>query len=200
MLWRSRVAEGRGTIAAMFCRTCGTQLDAGARFCPGCGTGVAATTTTTATPLTRDRPEMLQSLPASIELCSVWRRLGGYLLDSVLVIVTLFIGWLVWSIIVWGRGQSPGKQLLGMRVIRTDNLTAARRGLMFGRFCAIWLIGFVAGATIIGYALFFWLCWDQNRQEIWDKMCNTVVVNDRDNLLDPRHEQIPAAMPPVPLG
>jgi uncharacterized RDD family membrane protein YckC len=194
----------------MFCRNCGTQLAADARFCPSCGTSTAATATATAAggsiapafagSVTRDRTEMLQPLPASVELCSVWRRLGGYLLDGLLVIVTLFIGWLVWSIIVWGRGQSPAKQLLGMRVIRTDNLTAARRGLMFGRFCAIWLIGVVAGATIIGYVLYFWLCWDKNRQEIWDKMCNTVVVNDRDNLLDPRHEQIPAAMPPVPLS
>ena len=60
--------------------------------------------------------------------------------------------------------------------------------------------GFVASITLIGYVLYFWLCWDKNRQEIWDKMCNTVVVNDRDNLLDLRHEQIPAAMPPVPLS
>jgi uncharacterized RDD family membrane protein YckC len=184
----------------MFCRNCGTQLAADARFCPNCGTGTAPTASATAGTVTRDRPEMLQPLPPSIELCSVWRRLGGYLLDSLLAIVTLLIGWLVWSIIVWGRGQSPGKQLLGMRVIRTDNLTAARRGLMFGRFCAIWLIGFVAGVTIIGYVLYFWLCWDNDRQEIWDKMCNTVVVNDRDGLLDPRHERIPAAMPPLPLG
>ena len=193
----------------MFCRNCGVQLAADARFCPHCGADSAVTTAAMpgavmtpsfAGPVTASRPELLQPLPASIELCSVWRRLGGYLLDSLLVIVTLVIGWLVWSIIVWGRGQSPGKQLLGMRVIRTDDLTAGRRGLMFGRFCAMWLIGFVAGATIIGYVLYFWLCWDKNRQEIWDKMCNTVVVNDRDDLLDPRNQQVPAATPPLSLG
>jgi uncharacterized RDD family membrane protein YckC len=184
----------------MFCRNCGTQLAADARFCPSCGTSTAAIAPGFSGSVTRDRPEMLQPLPSSIELCSVWRRLGGYLLDGLLALVTLFIGWLVWSIIVWGRGQSPAKQLLGMRVIRTDNLTAARRVLMFGRFCAVWLIGFVAGITLIGYVLYFWLCWDKNRQEIWDKMCNTVVVNDRDKLLDPRHQQIPAATPPLSLG
>ena len=66
----------------MFCRNCGAQLAADARFCPNCGTGTAATTTAGgaamapafAGSVTRDRPEMLQPLPASIELCSVWRR------------------------------------------------------------------------------------------------------------------------------
>jgi uncharacterized RDD family membrane protein YckC len=139
------------------------------------------------TAITRNRPELLQPLPEPIVLSSPWRRLGGYLLDSVLVICTLVIGWLVWSIVVWGRGQSPAKQILGMRVIRDDSLQAAGRWGMFGRGLAKWLIGFVAGATLIGYVLFFWLLWDKDRQELWDKMCSTVVVDDHQGLLDPRH-------------
>jgi uncharacterized RDD family membrane protein YckC len=131
------------------------------------------------------RPPLLQPLPAEIALAGIGRRLAGYLLDGLLAIVTLFIGWLIWSIVVWGRGQSPGKQLLGMRVLRTDRLVASGRLNMFGRFLAMWLIGIVAGFTIIGYVLYFWLCWDRNRQELWDKMASTIVVRDARGLLDP---------------
>lgn len=39
-------------------------------------------------------------------------RLGAALLDAVLVFVTLGIGWLIWTLITWGSGQTPAKQLL----------------------------------------------------------------------------------------
>lgn len=128
-------------------------------------------------------------------MASIGRRLAGYVLDSILVVVTLVIGWLIWSIVVWGRGQSPAKQILGMRVLRTDRLVASGRLNMFGRGLAKWLIGFVAGITVIGYVLFFWLCWDRERQELWDKMASTVVVRDAHGLLDPRRAPAVSALP-----
>jgi uncharacterized RDD family membrane protein YckC len=131
------------------------------------------------------RPPLLQPLPVEIKLAGIGRRLAGYLLDGLLVIVTLFIGWLIWSIVVWGRGQSPGKQILGMRVLRTDRLVASGRLNMFGRFLAMWLIAIVASVTFVGYVLYFWLCWDRDRQELWDKMASTIVVRDASGLLDP---------------
>jgi len=141
------------------------------------------------------RPSLLEPLPAEIALASIGRRLAGYLLDAVLVIVTLVIGWLIWSIVVWGRGQSPAKQILGMRVLRTDRLVASGRLNMFGRFLAMWLIGIVASITLIGYVLYFWLCWDRERQELWDKMASTVVVRDAHGLLDPRRAPAGPALP-----
>jgi uncharacterized RDD family membrane protein YckC len=131
------------------------------------------------------RPPLLQPLPPEIELAGIGRRLAGYLLDGVLVFVTLFIGWLIWSIVVWGRGQSPGKQILGIRVLRTDRLVASGRLNMFGRTLAMWLIAIVASFTLFGYVLYFWLCWDRERQELWDKMASTIVVRDPRGLLDP---------------
>ncbi len=59
-------------------------------------------------------------------------------LDTLLLIVTLGVGWLIWSIVVWGRGQSPGKQILGMRVLRTEHLEANDRWGMLGRGFAKW--------------------------------------------------------------
>jgi uncharacterized RDD family membrane protein YckC len=170
-----------------------------ARFCASCGEPVQAASAATAAqpwepaaegdtqPTTPGRPAVMQGMPASVRLASAWRRLGGHLLEAVLIFVTLVIGWLIWSIIVWGRGQTPAKQCLGMRVVHRESRSAARRGRMFLREIPCkWLIGFVAGVTILGWILYFWLLWDAERQEIWDKMVDTVVVLDPGSELYPR--------------
>ena len=51
------------------------------------------------------------------ELSSVGKRFGGYLLELVLFIVTLGIGWLIWMLVILGRGQTPAKQIMNMRVV-----------------------------------------------------------------------------------
>jgi uncharacterized RDD family membrane protein YckC len=97
------------------------------------------------------------------------------------------VGWIVWSVIVWGRGQTPAKQLLGKRVLRRDSLTPAGRGRMFVReLLCKGLIGVFSNLTLVGFVVYFWLLWDSNRQELWDKMAETIVVNDPENALDPR--------------
>ena len=138
-------------------------------------------------------------VPEGIELSPAWKRLVGYLLDAVIAAFTLGIGWLVWSIVVWGRGQSPGKQLIGMTVIAEGTRRPAGRGRMFFReFIAKTLIGAVpslivlaapkgrAGAVLVyllvALALWigttFWLLWDRYRQQLWDKLASTLVVDD----------------------
>ncbi|MDQ6697220.1 MAG: hypothetical protein M3Z46_07150, partial [Actinomycetota bacterium] len=37
---------------------------------------------------------------------SVGKRFGGYLLEGLLLVVTLGLGWLIWSLIVWNKGQT----------------------------------------------------------------------------------------------
>src|ERR1700728_4768346 len=55
------------------------------------------------------------NLPVGVELASIGRRIGSYFLAIPLAIVTLFIGYVIWGLIVWGRGQTPTQQVLGMR-------------------------------------------------------------------------------------
>jgi uncharacterized RDD family membrane protein YckC len=101
-------------------------------------------------------------------------------------VVTLFVGWLIWSLIVWGRGQSPGKQLLGMRVIRSDTRICVSWGRMALReIVCKGIIGLVAGVTVVGSVLYLWLLWDDQNQELWDKMATTLVVNDSRSVLAP---------------
>ncbi len=46
------------------------------------------------------------------------RRLAAFLLDIILIPLTLFIGYLIWMLIVFANGQTPGKQLVGIRVMK----------------------------------------------------------------------------------
>lgn len=124
------------------------------------------------------------NLPPSVNLSSPLRRLSGHLLDLILAVVTLLIGWLIWSLIVWARGQTPGKQLLGMRVISSDTQAVVGWGRMGLRevICK-GVIGLVAGITVIGTVLYLWLLWDDQNQELWDKMATTLVVDDPQRVL-----------------
>ena len=51
------------------------------------------------------------------QLASVQARLGSFLLDLGLMIVTLFIGWVIWNLFTWKTGQTPAKRLLQQVVV-----------------------------------------------------------------------------------
>ena len=57
-------------------------------------------------------------LPQGVELASVGRRIASWFLAIPLFIVTLGIGYFIWSLVVWARGQTPALQLLNMRCWR----------------------------------------------------------------------------------
>ncbi|HET9559115.1 MAG TPA: RDD family protein, partial [Actinomycetota bacterium] len=71
-----------------------------------------------------------ERVPAGIPLTNPWARLGSSLIDLVLIIVTLVIGWLIWTLIVWSKGQTPGKQICGQRVVMKRTGRAATWGEM----------------------------------------------------------------------
>jgi len=108
-------------------------------------------------------------------------RLLAYLLEGVLVVVTLFIGWLIWAAITAGNGQTPAKKILGQRVVRADGSGPVGLGTML--FMRGLIAGFVASIAItftLGI-LVFMPFWDRRNQNIWDKVSGTLVVNDPAN-------------------
>ncbi|WP_079049485.1 RDD family protein [Streptomyces torulosus] len=152
---------GQRLPAPMNCPNCG-QITAGEVSCQFCGQALI--------------------LPPGILLSTVGRRFGGYLLEFVLAICTLGLGWLIWAFIIFRGGQTPAKQVLHMRVISIQQARAAGWWRMFFReFIAKTLIAFVS-VFLIPY---FWLLWDRNRQELWDKMATTLVVSDPTDQLRP---------------
>jgi uncharacterized RDD family membrane protein YckC len=121
--------------------------------------------------------EQVGGLPAGVHIASAGKRFGAYLLEGVLMLFTLVIGWLIWSLIVFASGQTPAKQLLGMRCIKLRTGTRASWGTMFLReFIAKPVIAVLSWLTL--GIINFWLIWDPNTQELWDKMVGTIVVND----------------------
>jgi uncharacterized RDD family membrane protein YckC len=118
-------------------------------------------------------------MPAGFRVSSVGRRLGQYLLEIALVIVTLIIGYIVWSLIIWSRGETPGMHVLHMKCVKKDTGQVATWGTMalreiVGKILIMGVISFIPLASVI---LDFMLLWDRDRQELWDKVAGTIVVD-----------------------
>ena len=80
-------------------------------------------------------------------------RLGGIILNLVFQGITFNIGWFIWSLVVWGQGQTPGHQILRMRVYSIDTGKPATWGHMAIRqflipmtyFSGFWLAVLISG-------------------------------------------------------
>ena len=121
--------------------------------------------------------------PQGIKAAGIGQRVGAYILDFVLFFVTLIIGYIIWWLFTLSRGQTPGKRLLGIRVMRSDG-TPSRWGWTFIRefIVKFALFGVVADTVAFGVASLIdllWAFWDRDRQTLHDKIMKTVVVDDR---------------------
>jgi len=120
-----------------------------------------------------------------LQLSSGAKRFGAYLLNALLFIVTLGVGWVIWAIILWGHGQTPAMQLLRMRIVDLNTGRGASWGPMVLRnLVGYWLLGNITCGitTLIGGVM---ILSDERRQAIWDKIASTVVVEDPYVQLDP---------------
>jgi uncharacterized RDD family membrane protein YckC len=129
-------------------------------------------------------PQGLPPLPPGTELASAGKRIGTYLLEIVLAVVTLGIGYLIWTLIVWARGQTPGKQVMKMRIYHLQNQRAASWGQMFLRQ---FVGGIVNGIFYIGLIIsVVFLFTDPMRRTVPDRIAGTIELNDPNGVLAPR--------------
>jgi uncharacterized RDD family membrane protein YckC len=98
-------------------------------------------------------------------------------LNILLAFVALLIGWAIWELIVWGRGQFPAYQVLGMRCWRVSDTKPATFGVMALRNIVGGIVeGLISPITqIISFVLFVS---DSRRQSIRDRIGGTVVLHD----------------------
>ena len=108
----------------------------------------------------------------TVVMASRGERLLAWFVNTVLVLLTLVIGWIIWWFIVAPNGQNPGKAIVGLRVIGIDG-RAVRTSGMFVRGLVGWAAGIAPFGNIIDGA---WLLWDKDAQTLHDKVVNTVVV------------------------
>ena len=92
----------------------------------------------------------MSSLPASPT-----RRFTAWVLELVLISGTAYIGWFIWSLITWGKGQTPAQNLLRIISINETTGAPAKRLQMVIRFflifTAYWLAYFAV--SNLAYAL-----------------------------------------------
>ena len=107
----------------------------------------------------------------------------GLILIAALILI---VGYIVWWLIALGRAQTPGKQIVGIRVVNADTGQPPNWGMMFLREFVIkgLLAGAISGITsgIGGVAIlinYLWPLWDDKNQTIHDKMVNSQVVRSR---------------------
>lgn len=81
------------------------------------------------------------------------RFFGDNMLESVLFLFTLGIGWFIWLAIVAPRGQTPAKQLLNVRILDNETGQLASTGQVWLReFVGKWLIQAII--SVIGVIIF----------------------------------------------
>jgi RDD family protein len=128
-------AEPAMVPATRPCPSCGREFGPGA-VCQNCG--------------------QVEGMPVGTKVAQPGRRLGGALLDALLVIVTLVIGWLIWVIFTSKNGQSPAKKILRMRVVKLSTGQTVTRGQYFARWLGKFVLRLI---TIVGLLAALWLLW-----------------------------------------
>ena len=156
------------------CPMCKKQVMPGRRYCQWCD-------------------QFLLEGEQPLKAASAGRRLGGYLIEFGVGLLITFvasavdaaagtypafyalasIGWLIFFLVLWAQGLTPGKLILGMRVIRT---TGERAG--FWRMALREIIGKFVSAIVILLG-FLWIIFDKDRQGWHDKIADTLVVAER---------------------
>lgn len=125
-------------------------------------------------------PAPHQDVVPTWALASPWVRLGASLLNTLLVIVTLGIGYLVWTLVLWNQGTNPGKKICGLVVVKADTGRPATFGEMLVRSFVFGglVIGLVGSVTLgIGYLVDAFMIFGDRRQRLTDRMAGTLVVN-----------------------
>ena len=163
------------------CPSCTAEVPAGVRWCSFCG-------------IHTRRPEIGR-------LASPATRLGAFVLDGLVfgmlvfgmlgagastgtdarsgigafLLSVLFIAYVVWALILFAkRGTTPGKNLLGVRVITTDDRVPGFFTMLVREWVGRWISGFIFG---LGY---LWILFDKENQGWHDKFMSTyVVVSER---------------------
>lgn len=120
----------------------------------------------------------------SYRYASFQHRLGAYALDAVLAVVTLGIGWLIWSLIIWGEGQTPAKRILKIRVRHVATGSVATWGHMGVREFLVPLTVSIAANLTVGIAAVAWIIieiifyFTKNSRTLRDHWVKTVVINE----------------------
>lgn len=121
-------------------------------------------------------------LPNGTQLAPVGRRIGAWFLAIALSIVTLGIGYVVWGLIIWPRGQTPALQVLGMRCWRPEtNRVAGFWWMALREIVGRFVEGILGIITLL--VSFILMLTSRERKCLHDKIAGTIVLHDPNKVL-----------------
>ena len=117
-----------------------------------------------------------------VPLASPGKRFGTFLLEAVLYVVTLGIGYIIWTLISWGNGQTPGKVVTKLKYVDVATGRVATWGKSALRDFVIRGIVFeiiFIFTLSIGWFIGCFMTFDKDKQyrSGWDRMAGTVVID-----------------------
>ena len=124
-------------------------------------------------------------LPAA----SVGTRIKALLLTPLLIVVTLGVGWLAWSVVEWCNGRTPSYRRTKLRVVRKSDgkPIGLGRSVLREACCALLLVPTLVACFFL--ALSFAMgasppegVFGQSRHAPWDLLTRTDVVNEAQHL------------------
>jgi len=129
-------------------------------------------------------------IPDGTTLAPVGRRIGAYFLAILLSFVTLGIGYVIWGIIAWSKGQTPTQQVLSMQTWKPLEQANATWGTMFLRGLAYAFVGVIPFAQLVSFFLFVS---GKEHRTLHDSIASTIVLYDPNKVLKPVVATVPAA-------
>lgn len=103
-----------------------------------------------------------------------WKRCVATLLDVVLISLTLIVGWVILTAVLRGRGQTPGKFLMRLVVVRQEDVEPASTTILVLRELGLkHVVGVLTMeiSTIVGFGTYF-----TSSGPWWDIVWQTTVV------------------------
>ena len=114
---------------------------------------------------------------------------GTYILEGILFLVTLVIGWYIWLFFTAPTSQSPAKRLLSVYIIDLNDARTVTAGRVWIRDVVVKqiLFGLIIGNLTAGFGSLvdaIWVFFDKNRQTLHDKVVGSIVVYAPNGLPD----------------
>ncbi len=117
---------------------------------------------------------------------SFGKRLQALALTLLLFVVTLGIGWMVWSVFEWRHGRTPSYRVLKLHVVRLSDEQPIRTGKSIVRsgICCLLLVPTIVVSAVIGISFVFGASAPDNlfrdpRRAPWDHFTSTKVTSEQ---------------------
>ncbi|MFH1701251.1 MAG: RDD family protein [Candidatus Zixiibacteriota bacterium] len=160
----------------MHCPSCQKSIEADSFFCQWCRRYIP-------NPTLGIRPNLFERWLAlvidpllGLLLHFTFMLIVGRILPDLIYIAAIAfpIGYLIWYASLFRQGMTPGKKVMGLRVIRQETGNIPGFGLMLLRE----FIGRPLSGLFLGLG-FLWALFDKNSQGWHDKLAGTVVIKTR---------------------